>query len=94
MKISTRNSNAFAGILLIILLAVLFISVWVMMKPYAIIYEKFTTDKTVMADGRAMSLISNSRDMWFTAITIFAITLCIWYLVSATKKDPQSYFRI
>jgi cell division protein FtsX len=84
-----RHSNAYAAILALIVLAILFISFFIMMKPFSMVYDKLSPNLT----GRAAALLPMVRYYWLLAPIILAIGIMLWYFTASTSDDPR-YFRL
>jgi hypothetical protein len=86
-----RKSNAWAAIFVLVSLAILFISFYVMLKPFSMVYSTFENDSVIMGDSRASALFTKVRFYWLLSPIVLAIGLLIWLISIATKQDPQTF---
>jgi hypothetical protein len=63
-KIQIRYSNPYAAMIVLVLVAIIFIGYYVMMKPYAIIDEKFTND-TSLQERLTTEDLCEGRGYWY-----------------------------
>lgn len=85
-----KQSNAYGIITVIVFLAIIFISWYVLIKPFAIIYDTFEDDYG--GDARTLSVMSFTRKTWLILPIILAVGLLIWLITVSTKRDPQQYY--
>jgi hypothetical protein len=76
-------------IIAMIFLVMLFVGYYVMMKPTATIYDIFMSDEDFQGRGREM--FPWVRSIWVYAGILMAISMIIWVIVSALKKDYQQF---
>ena len=87
--IKIRNGNAHMWLIAMIFLVMLLVGYYVMMKPTATIYNIFMADESFQGRGREM--FPWVRSMWIYAGLILAVSLVIWVIVAAMKKDYQQF---
>lgn len=64
-KIQIRCGNPYAAMIVLVLTAIIFIGFYVMLKPYAIIEEKFTNDTSIQSRLPTEELCSG-RGYWYS----------------------------
>jgi uncharacterized membrane protein len=82
-----RQGNATAIITAMIFIVIIMISWFVMMRPFAIIYDVYYDEASAEAQG----IMQLARQYWLLTPVIMIVGLIIWIITVATRRDPQTY---
>ena len=81
------KSNARAAVTVLVLISILFIGMYVTIRPFALLFD-YNYDSINALSPRAGDLMVRARYYWLSAAIIFAVGLLIWLVSMSLRRDP------
>lgn len=85
--LKTVQGNARAAITVLVLITILFIGMYVTIRPFALLYDYNYASVNALS-SRAGDLMVRARYYWLSAAIIFAVGLLIWLVSMSLRRDP------